>query len=316
MIPNSVLRGLLSGLQLYRSLMLVNLVTSPIWAAACVLVLLKGGGITGVLLATLAVEFLNLGAFVWQARRVVIDWRSPLPEALRLRLRRYNLTLAGLILLEAIVWQRSELLFLGRFQPSEQVSFYALPFALTERLMELIPGALLGVLLPGLTFAQATGDSRRFRAVFGEALRYLILLTVPLCILGILVAPVIVSALYGGGFAPAAIVLQILLVAVVFSVLAQASRSALLGMEAQGRLLKTGVIAAAASIALDLLLIPRWGAIGAAIANATVQAGWALALFLPLAAHLRKRSDGPGQEKASVDLPLGVRLKGELEHRA
>src|SRR5207244_5917455 len=78
-ITISVLRGLLSGLQLYRSLMLVNLVTSPIWAAACVLVLLKGGGITGVLLATLAVEFLNLGAFVSQARRrVVIDWRSPL----------------------------------------------------------------------------------------------------------------------------------------------------------------------------------------------------------------------------------------------
>jgi len=71
-------------------------------------------------------------------------------------------------------------------------------------------------------------------------------------------------------------------VAVLFGVIGQASRSALLGMEAQGRLLKTGVAAAALSIALDFLLIPRWGAVGAAIANTTVQGTWALAIFIPL----------------------------------
>jgi O-antigen/teichoic acid export membrane protein len=75
------------------------------------------------------------------------------------------------------------------------------------------------------------------------------------------------------------IVLQILLIAVIFGVLGQASRSALLGVEAQGFLLKTGLAAAAVSIALDFLLIPRWGAVGAAVANTLVQAGWALTLF-------------------------------------
>jgi Na+-driven multidrug efflux pump len=68
----------------------------------------------------------------------------------------------------------------------------------------------------------------------------------------------------------------------VFGVLGQASRSALLGMEAQGRLLKTGLAAAVLSIALDLVLIPRWGAVGAAIANTIVQGTWALTIFIPL----------------------------------
>jgi O-antigen/teichoic acid export membrane protein len=205
-----------------------------------------------------------------------------LPIEIRSRLQRYNLALAALILMDVIVWQRSELLFLGRLSNAAEVSFYAVPFALTERVADLIPGAVLGVLLPGLAYAQASADPTRFASVFGEALRYLGLLTVPIAIGGIVLAPFVVGLLYGPGFAPAAIVLQILFVSVVFGVLGQASRSALLGMEAQGRLLKTGLAAAVLSIALDLVLIPRWGAAGAAIANTIVQSTWALTIFIPL----------------------------------
>jgi Na+-driven multidrug efflux pump len=68
----------------------------------------------------------------------------------------------------------------------------------------------------------------------------------------------------------------------VFSVLGQASQSALLGAERQGWLLQTGLVAAALSIGLDFALIPRWGAVGAAVANTTVQGLWALAIFAPV----------------------------------
>jgi O-antigen/teichoic acid export membrane protein len=156
------------------------------------------------------------------------------------------------------------------------------PFALTGRFGDLVPGAILGVLLPSLTYAQGVGDQTRFNAIFGEALRYLAMLTLPLCLFGIPLAPFVIGVLYGPGFMPAVLVLQILLLSVIFSVLGQASQSALLGAEAQGRLLKTGLLAAVLSIGLDLALIPRWGAIGAAVANTTVQGVWALAIFTPL----------------------------------
>jgi O-antigen/teichoic acid export membrane protein len=283
MVPLSVLRALLGGLQQYRFLVQVTIWTSPIWLTACALALMLGGGIAGVLLATLGVELVNVGALGWKAaREVPIRWRLGLPQEVRGRMQRYNLALAALILLDVIVWQRSELLFLGRLSSAAEVSFYAVPFALTERVADLIPGAVLGVLLPGLAFAQASADPTRFAAVFKEALRYLGILTVPIAIAGIVVAPFAVQLLYGKDFAPAAVVLQILLVSIVFGVLGQASRSALLGMEAQSRLLKTGIVAAVLSIALDLMLIPRWGAVGAAIANTMVQAIWALTIFIPL----------------------------------
>ncbi|MEO6798291.1 MAG: oligosaccharide flippase family protein [Candidatus Dormibacter sp.] len=283
MVPLSVLRALLGGLQHYRYLMRVSLVTSPLWLAACAIALYAKAGIAGVLVATLIVELVNLGALGVRAMRDVhITWSGAVPESIKIRLQRYNLALAALILLDVIVWQRSELLFLGRLSNATQVSFYAVPFALTERVVDLIPGAVLGVLLPGLAFAQASPDPSRVSAVFGEALRYLALLTLPITIVGIVLAPFIIRVLYGPDFGGATIVLQILLVAVLFGVVGQASRSALLGMESQGRLLKTGVAAAALSIALDLILIPRWGAIGAAIANTAVQGTWALAIFIPL----------------------------------
>ena len=205
-------------------------------------------------------------------------------------MRRYNVALAALILLDVIVWQRSELLFLGRLSTAAQVSFYAVPFALTERVTDLIPGAVLGVLLPGLAYAQASSDPTRFAAVFGQAMRYLTFLTLPIVVVGIVLAPYVIGILYGPSFAPATTVLRILLISVAFGVIGQASRSALLGMEAQGRLLKTGAVAAVLSIVLDLVLIPRWGATGAAIANTIVQGTWALTIFLPLWRNLRSGS--------------------------
>src|SRR3984893_8430353 len=123
MVPLSVLRALLGGLQQYRYLMLVNLWTSPIWLAACGVALLTGGGVAGVLVATLGVELLNVAALTWRAtREVPIRWRLALPEEIRIRMQRYNLALAALILLDVIVWQRSELLFLGRLSKAAEVS--------------------------------------------------------------------------------------------------------------------------------------------------------------------------------------------------
>jgi stage V sporulation protein B len=287
MVVVGILRAVLTGLQRYRNLVGLNLVTSPLWVVACAVVVWRGGGVPAVLLASLAIELINLGVLgAWSLRSVGIRWRATLPADLRTRVQRYNLALALLIVLNAVVWERSEILFLGRFHDAAQVSFYAVPFALTERVVDLLPGAILGVLLPGLSFARGASDPGRFSAVFSNALRYLAMLTLPICLFGIPLAPAVIRVLYGSQFDGAVIVLQILLVSVVFGVLGQASRAALLGMERQGFLLKSGFVAALASIALDFALIPRWGAIGAAVANTMVQGAWSLAIFAPLWARV------------------------------
>jgi O-antigen/teichoic acid export membrane protein len=283
MLAGSVLRNVLRGLQQYQYFVRMNLFISPLWVAASLLVIVLGGGITGLLLVTLGLELLSLLVLGWWTRKEIgIRLGLTLPPALAQRMVRYNFAVAGLIVLNSVVWQRSELLFLGRFSGSEQVAFYNVSFALTGSLAALVPGPLLGVLLPGLTYARGAADPARFTAIFNTAVRYLAMLTIPICLFGIPLAGGIIQVLYGHQFAPASVVLQILFLSVFFAVLGDAAGSTLLGEESQGWLLKTGAIAAVGSLLLDFLLIPRFGSVGAAIANTVAQAGWALAAFMPL----------------------------------
>jgi O-antigen/teichoic acid export membrane protein len=280
----SVLRNLQRGLQHWRALLWLSLATSPVWVVACAVAVWSGAGIAGVLVVGIAVEIINVGVLaIWASRDT--GWpslRTPMPADLHSRVLRYNLGLAVLVVMNVIVWQRSELLFLGRFSGPEQVAYYAVPFSLTERLTEILPGAVLGVLLPSLSFAYGAADPARFGEILSTAARYIAMLALPICAFGIPLAGAGIRLLYGPAYLPAVPVLQILLAASIFGVAGQAASAALLGMEAQSWLLKTGVAAVALSLALDFLLIPRWGAIGAAIANAVTQASWAVAVTAPL----------------------------------
>src|SRR5207249_873020 len=172
--------------------------------------------------------------------------------------------------------------FLGRLSRPEQVAYYAIPFSLTGRASDLIPGALLGVLLPGLSHAHGFSGVSRFEEMLNQALRYLGVLTLPICLFGLAASPLIIHLLYGATFNPAVPVLEVLFVTAIFAVLSQAMSSALLGAEAPGYLLKIGLGAVVLSVAVDLLLIPRWGALGAAVAKTFVQASWAMAALFPL----------------------------------
>lgn len=306
----SVLRNLQRGLQHWRRLLWLNVATSPLWVGLCLLAVRSGAGIAGVLVAGIAIEIIGVGVLAtWAARDT--GWpglRAPLPPNLRSRVLRYNAGLALLVVMNVIVWQRSELLFLGRFSGSEQVAYYAVPFSLTQRLTEVLPGAVLGVLLPTLTFAYAAADPSRFGEILSTAARYLAILALPMCAFGIPLASAVVRLLYGPAYLPAVPVLQILLAASIFGVAGQAASAALLGMEAQSWVLKTGLAAVALSLALDFLLIPRWGALGAAIANAVTQASWAVAVTAPLWRRVSQTARAAIARSTAVAIVLGLLL--------
>jgi O-antigen/teichoic acid export membrane protein len=284
MMAGAVCTSVLRGLQQYQYLVRMNILTSPLWLIASAVVVLSGGGVAGLLLVGVAAEIASLAILGWWSYREVgvPSRRAAMPPSLGARLVRYNLAVAALFVINMVVWQRSELIFLGRFHDSHQVAYYALPFSLTERLTALAPGALVGVVLPGLAQAHGAADLERFTSLFSDSIRWLAVMTLPICLMGIPLAGAVIGLLYGPEYGPAVPVLQVLLAAMAFGVLGQAASSALLGLESQGWLLKTGAAAVVVSIGLDLVLIPRWGALGAALANAATQASWAIAAFAPL----------------------------------
>jgi O-antigen/teichoic acid export membrane protein len=307
----AVLRAVLRGLQRWRYFVQLNLVASPLWVAACYLTLLNGGGVAGILLVGLGADLVQMVVFIWWVRRELglprLTQRVPVP--LLTRLFRYNLVVAALLLLNIVVWKRSELLFLGRFSGVSQVAYYSLPFSLTEQISGLLPGALLGVMLPGLTHAMGAADPARFASFFNSSLTYLAILTVPICLFAIPTAGGVITFLYGPKYGPAVPVLQVLSVAVPFAVLAQATGFALLGIERQSWLLKVGAAAAALSLGLDFVLIPAWGAMGAATAKVIAQAAWAAAALIPVASRVDRRTLVTAAKATAAAAPLALALE-------
>jgi O-antigen/teichoic acid export membrane protein len=79
--------------------------------------------------------------------------------------------------------------------------------------------------------------------------------------------PAIIVFVYGQRYKEAIPIIQILLVAMTFSVTMGVSSNVLYAIDKQASLLRYMVLVAALNIALDFWLIPRYGAMGAAVAN-------------------------------------------------
>jgi O-antigen/teichoic acid export membrane protein len=94
---------------------------------------------------------------------------------------------------------------------------------------------------------------------------------VPLCLLAAAIAAPLIHLVYGSKYLPLVIPLQILLMSQAFSCTGAVNSCLLYGTEKQGFIVRWGTLIAILNIVLDLILIPKLGALGAAVANCTAQ---------------------------------------------
>ena len=85
-------------------------------------------------------------------------------------------------------------------------------------------------------------------------------------------APGIISLVFGSGYEPAGRALAILIWTVPPIWLRFVVQMALVGRGRQDLVLKGTVMGASAAVVLDLLVIPRWGMMGAAVVSVSVEA--------------------------------------------
>jgi O-antigen/teichoic acid export membrane protein len=118
---------------------------------------------------------------------------------------------------------------------------------------------------PGVARAWAEGTDAASRAIHA-ALRGAAVMFFPLVLGGVLIAPRLVSTLFGARYAPATTPLRLLLGALLTAAFIDVLRRGLHFGHRQHDDLVNMVICAAASIALTSALVPRFGATGAASA--------------------------------------------------
>lgn len=267
-----VLVAAIKGLQLFQYFIFANIIVLPISTLAIFLVLKMDFGIEGVLVTQASFQVFYLLVYYFLIRKRIIFRPSfRLEPTLRKRFFNYSLSMVVILFLEAIIWQRSEIFFLGKFSSAEQIAFYALAFGISMGAIGVLTGNFMRVLMPTFSSIYGAGDMARVRQLFTTSTRYIGMLVLPVCTAGIVVAPLLIKFLYGQAYLFGSNVLRILLVSSALVCISTAGAAVMYGTEKQNMIVKFWSIVAAVNIALDLLLIPRWGSIGAALANSSAQ---------------------------------------------
>jgi O-antigen/teichoic acid export membrane protein len=277
-LPSLVLHGsvtaFLSGLQAFRRQALLGVATLALQIALFALVVLVDGGVAGFLLAHAVANAAGLSAVVVLARahgrQAGALPASPLTAPARSEMLRYARGVSGLVVLDAVVWQRTEVAFLQWLASPAEVAFYALAFGVAAQVAR-IPYQASLVLFPSFPALVGGGRGAELAALHATAMRYLVLLGAPLAIGLAVTAPSLVHLLWGEAYAPAGLVLAVLALGSLVAFAAGASPAVLHAVKQQDRLLRQGLLAAAVDLVLAVALVSIAGALGAALANVAAQ---------------------------------------------
>ncbi len=163
------------------------------------------------------------------------------------------------------IYSTVDSIMLGRLSGDAALAAYGIPYKFVFA-FQFIPIALAAALYPTFTTLVASGEKEKAGAVFAGAFRYLGLIVLPLVAGMIVLAAPLMTKLYGANYTASAIILSILSFALISAFLDFPVGALLNGAHRQNIQTFWMGITVFVNILLNLILIPRFGAIGAAIA--------------------------------------------------
>jgi len=169
-----------------------------------------------------------------------------------------------------IVWRRSEFFFLNHYSSDAEIAYYSIAFGLVVALVRL-PSAMGEVLAPAVATLFGAGAHERIRSGFSRALRLLLLATMPIAAASAALGPETIRVIWGSEFGPAEKPFLIMVFASLMTPVTVLSASLLAGLGKVRVPLVADAAAAVVDIGLAFALVPRHGAVGAAIANSAAQ---------------------------------------------
>ena len=187
------------------------------------------------------------------------------------RLRRGLSSSIPLFLLDAIVWQRSEVLLLGHWQSTAQLGFYSLSAIISADLMEFSPVALSTCMLPLVSRAIPHWRYTSAADAFVKTSLSITLLALPVCILTIVFCPTAVVLCFGTAYLPMVLPLRLLTVSATIGSIATVSLTHLANDTGRRAQMRLGVVAATLNVLLAVPCIVLWGITGAAFACMVAQ---------------------------------------------
>lgn len=174
--------------------------------------------------------------------------------------------------------QNTDNFLLGYFLDSQNVGVYDAAFTLSY-LIFLVYGVTSYMFLPAFSELHSEGDHSGMKSTIKKASLLTVLLTLPGYLLFLAFPEQVLALLYGAGYGPGALSLQILATGLLVHTSLGLSQQALIAMGKTKTIMIGNTAAALLNIALNILLIPLLGIEGAAIASA-ISYGAVMIFFL------------------------------------
>jgi len=158
----------------------------------------------------------------------------------------------------------------------QAVGWYSASFQ-TMQVFLFIPAVFLAALYPVVSrFYVSSEESLRF--VYQKSFKYLALLGLPIAVGTTIFADRIILTIFQEGFAPAIIALRVLIWVVPLGFLTQMFGTMLASINRQNLAAKIVLVYTILNVVLNLVLIPRYGYVGASLVNVITS----LIAFVPL----------------------------------
>jgi O-antigen/teichoic acid export membrane protein len=216
----------------------------------------------------------------------------PLPREIRRRMFSFSGLSTGLMILQIVIWDRSDIIFLKLLQPDiRQLAFFSVCFSVADRLMR-VPQTFANALSPS-QMAEYGRDKERLFKMTSKASTYILLGALPILIGVACIGGPFVRVMYGSQYLPAIPVFIVVALLSIPKAVLTPAQTLLYSAEDLGFVLKWGCVAAAINVLLDVALIPSHGALGAAWANGIAQTFAALMIWGRVLVRYPVRIDGP-----------------------
>ncbi len=241
-----------------------------------------GAGAAAVLILLSATVALTALAFAWLGRDVFSD---PGDAADLGEVRSFCRSQTVMEVLSFITGKNADIIMLNLLLAGTlQVGYYNVSAALTLAISTMLISGAGDIGLSATSMMVQKGEPDQLHRAWRFRLKTSIILTVPLMVLSFAIAPTLVRTLLSESYLPAADVFRVAIAGqILMSLMGGGAHGDILLTSGHHRTVRTLRISfGAVNVALNLLLIPDWGAAGAAAATAIAAVGLVLSEFVAL----------------------------------
>lgn len=190
----------------------------------------------------------------------------------------------GIVGLIGSIMLNTDAIILALFRPEIEVGYYAAAQRVAQ-LVYVLPLPVASALFP--LVSRLAGDAKAFKAVVESATRFLLVIGTGAAISLLIASGSVIRLLYGSAYEGSTMSLAILSLTLIPTFLVSSLSNALFALRKEKALIGYAAIAVCANIIANLILIPRFGGPGSALATLIAQT----ALLGYLAIVLKRTAD-------------------------